>query len=124
MRTVTSLSLALVGAVLMCGSTSAQMTCFQYGNMTSCDGPRGSNTLQTDLGEGQGVIMGPRGEITPYAVIPPPSSRSRQTVPDRPYLHESQRPSNYFSPPTLEPLRPIEPTQPLFMPGLGGESGQ
>ena len=112
---------ALLALFLTASHAEPQVTCFQYGNMTSCDGPRGRNTLQTDFGNGQGVIMDERGDIIPYAVLPPPSARQ----PNRPLPDTLPRlPS--LQPPTVPALPPSTfetPTTPLFLPGFGGEAG-
>lgn len=117
MKTLMLLSLTLF-AIMLTVSANAQVTCFQYGNMTSCDGPRGQNTLQTDLGNGKGVIMDSRGTLEPYAILPAPSRESRplnDVLPKRqpvPTLQEYQ------------PYQPMEPTSPVFIPMFGGEAGR
>jgi|GEM_PF-2938734 len=124
MRTATSLSLVLVGVVLMCGSTSAQITCFSYpGGMVSCDGPRAlQNTTQIPLSPNQGVIMDDRGNLEPYTLIPSQPQRP-------PSLWESDRftrpqGSGTFRDQTGTFGSIQSPSSPLFLPGLGGEAGQ
>ena len=123
MRTATSLSLALVGAVLMCGSTSAQVSCFSYaGGVTSCDGPRGQHMEQWQMSPSQGMLYDQRGNAQPYTVFPAPPSTMQQT---RPGLDTLPRlPS--LQPPTVPtlPRSTFEtPSAPLFLPGFGGEAG-
>lgn len=115
------LSLLLLTAMTM--PAGAQVTCFTYSNgLISCDSPSG-NTIQQDFGNGRGVILGPRGEVTPYATIPSPSARSPRAS-ERPYLHEQQRPSNYFDPYRGDSGSDASSSAPIFVPYSFGESGR
>lgn len=62
----------LIGLILSVTTAEAQISCAQYGRHFYCIGPNG-NTIQTDLGNGMGVISGDHG-VTPYAVLPPSRS--------------------------------------------------
>lgn len=105
--------------LLFFASAEAQVTCFSYaGGMVSCNTPNGI-TRQQDLGSGMGVFTDERGNITPYAVIPPPST-SRPRASERPSLYEPS--SRDQDPYRRESGSSSESTSPLFLPGLGGDA--
>lgn len=109
-------------ALLLTVAADAQIICGTMGAFTSCDGPRGSYTIQTDLGNGQGVIMDHKGNMEPYAIMPSPSRTKplNDTLPRTPRLPSLEAPMV----PTM-PYQGFEaPAAPMFLPGLGGEAGQ
>lgn len=58
-----------------------QISCMNYGNMLSCDGPNLSNRTITDFGQGRGIITDEKGNIEPYMVLPStPSRRDEPTL--------------------------------------------
>lgn len=104
-------------ALLLTVAADAQIICGTMGAFTSCDGPRGSYTIQTDLGNGQGVIMDHKGNLEPYAILPTPSRESRplsDVLPKRQPLPTLQE---------YQPYQPMEPTSPVFIPMFGVEAG-
>jgi hypothetical protein len=121
--TMKILILSLLFLTAMTMPADAQVTCFTYpSGMVSCDSPSG-NTIQQDFGNSQGVILGPRGEVTPYAIIPPPSTQPPRAS-ERPYLHEQQRPSNYFDPYRGDSGSDRSSSAPIFVPYNFGDSGR
>lgn len=94
MRTV--LDIALFAFVLMALPVTAQVTCTQLGAFTSCSGSGTQSTIQADLGNNMGVIIGPR-TTTPYTVLPStPRASSRSTAPT--FLYGSEPTSVYDAP--------------------------
>lgn len=49
----------------------AQLTCTQLGAFTSCSGGPGRSTIQSDLGNNMGVIIGPRTTTPGHSRAPP-----------------------------------------------------
>jgi hypothetical protein len=119
--------LVLLASMLVAGVAQAQVTCTQIGQFLSCDGPRGQNSTQLDLGNGMGVISGQSGYgapsyMEPYAVIPPPSSPSTVPAPRAP---QPPRAPSFPSGGTSDLIQPVEPISPIIAPfSLGGDAGQ
>jgi hypothetical protein len=87
----------LFAFILMAVPASAQLTCAQLGAFTDCSGPGHRSTTQADLGNGMGVIIGPK-TTTPYTVLPStPRTHSRSTAPTFLYGSESSA-SSYETP--------------------------
>ncbi len=106
-------------ALLFTVAADAQIICGTMGAFTSCDGPRGSYTIQQDMGHGQGVIMDHKGNLEPYAIMP---YQSQAKPPSDAW---SRRPSFETPQTPAMPYQGFEaPTAPLFLPGFGGEAGQ
>lgn len=120
MKPIATLGLLFL-MLLLTVPADAQIVCGSMGAFTSCDGPRGSYTIQTDMGHGTGTVMDHKGNLEPYTIMPyqsqpkPPSDLSR-----RPSL------PSYETPQTLpSPYQGFEtPASPLFLPGFGGDAGQ
>ena len=122
-RSQKELAIGLALCVLMgllflrCIPAHAQVACFQSGNVTSCIGPRsGQDTVQTDLGHGQGVITDSQGNMMPYSVSPAPRSRSSQPATAQPYSYGAQSQATQG---ILEMPQPYDPGSILLMPGFG-----
>jgi len=102
----------------------AQVTCVQYGQFLSCDGPWNQNFTQLDLGNGMGVITDSKGNVIPYAVLTPQSPQAPQApqllfVPfsnDAPRAPtsgwEALAPQAPRAPSSWEPIEPSVLTQP------------
>lgn len=74
------LSLLLLGSVsLFSEPASAQVVCAQLGHYLSCN----NGSIQADLGNNRGVIVGPR-ETTPYVILPSPVQTPHRTSPAAP----------------------------------------
>jgi hypothetical protein len=72
-------AIPLFAIVLIVLPATAQVTCTTLGKFTTCTGPGNQSIIQTDYGNGMGVIIGPR-ETIPYVTLPVPQAGSR-TVP-------------------------------------------
>lgn len=120
---MTTIILVIV-SLFMTGIAEAQISCAQYSNSFYCIGPNG-NTSQTDLGNGMGVISDDRGNVTPYAILPPSRSSaptfgiqplpSLPTLPTLPSL-PSLAPPSLAPPPVAEPFS----SGPIFLGTPGG----
>ena len=117
--TIVFLVAIVLGVLPLPPMSDAQITCFQYGTMTSCDGPRGQHFEQWQYNRDQGVIVDSQGRVEPYAILPP-----RQEPSKSPYGTQPSQPS--FGTPR-EPVSPYSsfemPSAPVFLYGTG-EAGQ
>ena len=123
MRTLTIFGIGLFTAILV-SSAGAQVSCFQYGQFVSCDGPRGQHTDQLQLSPSQGVVTDDRGNLEPYAIFPSPS---RPSQPLHDVLPKSRAPRTLSSPGSLfldDSSSVLEPSGPIFMPMYGGDVSQ
>ena len=119
MKTLT-LAIAFLTILTVVAVANAQISCFSYGSVVSCDGPRNSNTTQFQFNRSQGTIMDSQGNMEPYMIQPSTPQPSRPLNDVLPKL------------PTLQPLpeRPQsssfqELNRPLFLPmGIGSDGSQ
>lgn len=116
--------LILLASLLLAVVAEAQVSCVQIGQFLSCDGPRGRNTTQLDLGNGMGVITDQGGNVEPYAILPPKTTRPG--LPTAPRLPESPRApvAPYLPYGQPDPLSAPEFQAPIFVPYSFGGEGQ
>lgn len=81
---------------------SAQVTCFDYGNTLSCDGPGLSNRTFTELGDGsgrdgrRGIMTDDRGHLESYYIAPSVPSKHQDHSSRLPLLFGTdERPSSH-----------------------------
>lgn len=87
---ITLLMLALFGLPSVALS---QVTCSRLANSLVCSGPDGRRSTITELSPGQGIIRDGDGTVTPYTILPPPSSklyRGQRPVPIVPWTIPSE----------------------------------
>lgn len=98
-------SLLLFSCTLLPYNSHAQITCAQLGKFTSCSGPGGQSTIQSDLGNNMGVIIG-RETTTPYTVLPSTPRATPRSAP--PVFIPTPSPSTSYQPtmPSVELTMP------------------
>ena len=101
-----------VAVFILCRSliatlSDAQVTCAQFGEITSCSRPRGSFD-QVQLGNNQGVIVD-NHTTTPYTIVTEPHLSQPRIEPRSPefFMAPSSRPSPFQSPITPRDSSPI-----------------
>lgn len=93
---MTALFRAIILAVaLPVTSAIAQVSCFEYGDSLSCDGPNLSNRTITDFGNDRGIITDERGNVTPYTLNRSLSSREERERREREDRNIYQRLDRY-----------------------------
>lgn len=94
----------LMALLLLYSPAFAQVACFDYGSMLSCDGPAGNTTI-AQLTDRQGVITQHghgRNTLEPYTIIAP-----------KPRPHRNDGPS-------IGPFAPLAPSMSLGPPAMSG----
>lgn len=108
MRRCIFVNLALLAGFFLWEPAHAQIICTQLGQFTSCDNGR-ERTTQADLGNGIGVIVGPRA-TTPYVILPTHPTYQHQANP------RAATTAPVFVPPTtysdMSSTMPYQPYQP------------
>jgi len=62
--------LYLLPIVTVLNVVHAQLTCFEYGQTLSCDGPNLSNRSITRFNDRSGIMTDERGNLEPYTILP------------------------------------------------------
>jgi len=119
--------LTVLVSLLFVAAAEAQVTCMQLGKFLTCDGPRGQNSTQMDMGGGRGVISGQSqygapSYMEPYAVLPPRAPQAPRAPLFVPFSNEAPRaptsggdalaPQAPRAPSSWEPIEPSVLTQP------------
>jgi len=115
--------LVLLFSLLLAGVAQAQITCTQVGQFMNCDGPRNQNSTQLDLGNGMGVITDSQGNVTPYTMLTPQTTRP-STVP-APQAPQPPRAPSFPTGGTSDLIQAPQAPAPIFAPvTLEGDAGR
>lgn len=108
-----TLALTITFLMLFVLPVSAQFTCAQLGQFTTCSGPNGQSFDQLQLNRNQGVITDSRGNLEPYTILPARPEPARPLHDVLPRL-ESPRSAQRESYSSFE-----TPSAPVFLYGMG-----